>query len=67
MQTQLVAEGLETETARKFLESMPTADALIPSVPVAELDELTPYDEHMGEAPPLGGGLWLGRVAAGQA
>ena len=60
MQTQLVAEGLETETARKFLESMPTADALIPSVPVAELDELTPYDEHMGRHRRLAAGYgWV--------
>jgi hypothetical protein len=33
VQTQLVASGLESAEARTFLESMPTAEALMPAVP----------------------------------
>jgi hypothetical protein len=44
VQTQLIAGGLQSDDARAFLESMPTADALMPTMAVgdieAEADEL---------------------------
>ena len=38
IQTQLVADGLETEAAHRFLATMPTAQQLMPAVTVAEIE-----------------------------
>jgi hypothetical protein len=38
LQTQLVAGGLQSEEARAFLAAMPTADALMPSLSVADIE-----------------------------
>jgi hypothetical protein len=38
IQTQLVADGLETEAAQGFLAAMPTAEQLMPAVTVAEIE-----------------------------
>jgi len=38
VQTQLLAGGLESDEARAFLNSMPTADALMPAVTMAEIE-----------------------------
>jgi hypothetical protein len=46
VQTQLVAGGLESDEAKAFLDSMPTAEALMPPVSVAELEAVTKIDEH---------------------
>jgi hypothetical protein len=50
VQTQLVAGGLESDEAKAFLESMPTAEALMPTVAVgdveAEAEELSPGERR---------------------
>ena len=38
VQTELVAGGLHSADARAFLEAMPTADALLPPLTVAEIE-----------------------------
>jgi hypothetical protein len=38
VQEQLIARGLDSEDAKVFLESMPTAEQLMPSVSVAEIE-----------------------------
>lgn len=40
IQTELMAGGLDSETARTFLSSMPTADALMPGFAVQEFPEV---------------------------
>lgn len=40
-QTQLLSDGLETDAARSFLESMPTADELLPRLDMSEIKQLT--------------------------
>jgi hypothetical protein len=42
VQTQLLKAGLETDEARAFLESMPTIDALMPPLPLAEIEAAVP-------------------------
>jgi hypothetical protein len=39
VQTQLVAGGLQSNEAREFLAAMPTAEALMPAVTVAEIEQ----------------------------
>jgi hypothetical protein len=51
IETELVADGLDSTTAVKFLESLPTADSLLPRVDVAELDG---RPERMPWEPPVG-------------
>lgn len=41
LQTQLIAGGLDSADAKAFLESMPKAEALMPSLAVAELEAVT--------------------------
>jgi hypothetical protein len=41
VQTELIAGGLESEEAKAFLESMPTAEALMPSLSMAEIEAET--------------------------
>jgi len=41
-QTVLIAGGLESDEARAFLESLPTADELMPPLTVAEIEAVTP-------------------------
>lgn len=43
VQTQLLAGGLETDEARAFLESMPTAQALMPPLNATDLSKALPY------------------------
>jgi len=38
VQEQLVAGGLDSEEAKRFLAEMPTAEALMPAVPLAEIE-----------------------------
>ncbi len=42
VQTQLLAGGLESADARRFLESMPTVETLMPPLNVAELEAAMP-------------------------
>jgi hypothetical protein len=42
VQTELLAGGLQSGEARAFLESIPTAAALMPPLSVPELEALTP-------------------------
>lgn len=42
VQTELMAGGLDTSAARAFLESMPTAKALMPMLSVAEVEAAVP-------------------------
>jgi hypothetical protein len=39
-QTQIIAHGLESEAAKNFLEAMPSLEALMPPVMVAEIQSL---------------------------
>lgn len=39
-QTQIVAAGLDTESAKSFLEAMPKLDQLMPSVEIGEIETL---------------------------
>lgn len=39
-QTQVIASGLESEAAKKFLDSMPSMETLMPAVHVGEMQEL---------------------------
>lgn len=39
VQSELIAGGLRSEEARRFLEAMPTAEALMPTVSVLEIEE----------------------------
>lgn len=39
-QTEIVASGLQSEAAQQFIKSMPTMDALMPPVAVAEIEQL---------------------------
>lgn len=39
-QTEILAQGLDTEAARRFLESMPTMDSLMPPVQIGEIQTL---------------------------
>jgi hypothetical protein len=49
VQTVLIAGGLDSDDARAFLASMPTADALIGAAPsVAELEQETPHTDRYG-------------------
>lgn len=47
--TELVAGSLESEDARKFLETIPTPDQLMPPVTVAELEALAPPERRPEE------------------
>jgi hypothetical protein len=46
IQTQLVADGLESAQAKAFLESMPTADQLIPVLSIEEAQKLLPRPRY---------------------
>jgi hypothetical protein len=39
-QTEVIANGLQSDAARQFLESMPSLETLMPSVPVSEIKQL---------------------------
>ena len=41
IQTQLVADGLESEAARNFLATMPTPQQLMPSISITEIEAVT--------------------------
>jgi hypothetical protein len=41
VQTELIAGGLESAAAKAFLESMPTAESLMPALTVLEIEEAT--------------------------
>ena len=46
VQTALLAGGLESEAARRFLESMPTAEALMPPLDVEALNKALPMRSY---------------------
>jgi hypothetical protein len=51
IQTELIAGALESEEARAFLASMPTAEALVGAAPdVREIEETTPHLDRYGRA-----------------
>lgn len=56
VQTQLLAGGLESDAARAFLETMPTAEALMPVVVVEQLEQLA----NAGRKKPQS--LWSGTI-----
>lgn len=56
VETELVREGLESDRALAYLEAMPSADALMPSVDIGELDG-KPERKPWTAPPELAGGL----------
>jgi hypothetical protein len=49
VQTDILAGGLETEAARAFLASMPTARQLMPPLLLSEIDEAVPILRQLGQ------------------
>jgi hypothetical protein len=47
VQTRLLAGGLETDAARTFLETMPTADALMPALAIGEIEAAVPLGRRL--------------------
>jgi hypothetical protein len=49
-QTTLLADGLESSNARAFLESMPTAEQLVPELKIADIEAVTPKPRWLVES-----------------
>lgn len=47
VQTEIMTGGLETDAARLFLESMPTAEQLMPMLSIAEIEAAVPFGQKV--------------------